>query len=560
MTDKPSNTMKKLLYTLFTTVLFTATAFSQGEQRYANGTATDQDGNTFEWINYGTQDWAIENAEVVTYRDGTPIPQVTDATEWSNLTTGAWCYYDNDPTKGKLYNWYAVMGIHDDDPNTPNKAFAPEGWHVPTDAEWFTLENYLIANGYNYDGTTTGNKIAKAMAATSGWDERNEEGVPGNNSTSNNTSGFNAFPVGYRTNNNGTFVNQDNDSPHFDGGYAILWSSTESSTGAYYRDIDGSDVDLDKRSIDKGNGASVRFIRNASSIGAYGILLNGTVSAENNQIKNVADPTDAQDVTTKSYVDNSVSNTYTQAEVDAIISSLQEQIDALQASSGSGTVTDQDGNSYPYLTYGDQVWTVKNAEMVTYRDGTPIPQVTNATEWSNLTTGAWCYYDNDPTKPRLYNWYAVMGIHDTDPNTPNKEFAPEGWHVPSDAEWTTLENYLIANGYNYDGSTTENKIAKSMASTTGWNSSTDPGAIGNDQSLNNSSGFNASPVSYRIEYGGFYTQGAHAMFWSSTESLNYNYPMAWNRYLSSNSKNSFRAPSLSTNKNCGLSVRFVRDN
>ena len=49
--------------------------FSQGEQRYADGTATDQDGNTFEWINYGTQDWAIENAEVVTYRDGTPIPQ-----------------------------------------------------------------------------------------------------------------------------------------------------------------------------------------------------------------------------------------------------------------------------------------------------------------------------------------------------------------------------------------------------------------------------------------------------------------------------------------------------
>jgi hypothetical protein len=92
--------MKKLLYTLFTTVLITATALSQGEQRYANGTATDQDGNTFEWINYGAQDWAIENTEVVTYRDGTPIPQVTDGGQtWSNLTTGAWCYYDNDPTK-----------------------------------------------------------------------------------------------------------------------------------------------------------------------------------------------------------------------------------------------------------------------------------------------------------------------------------------------------------------------------------------------------------------------------------------------------------------------------
>jgi len=80
-----------------------------------------------------------------------------------------------------------------------------------------------------------------------------------------------------------------------------------------------------------------------------------------------------------------------------------------------------------------------------------------------------------------------MGIHDTDPNTPNKEFAPEGWHVPSDAEWTTLEEYLIVNGYNYAGTTTGNKIAKAMASTTGWISSTITGVVGNDQSLNNSS-------------------------------------------------------------------------
>jgi len=122
------------------------------------------------------------------------------------------------------------------------------------------------------------------------------------------------------------------------------------------------------------------------------------------------------------------------------------------------------------------------------------PQVTDNTEWANLTTGAWCYYDNDPTKGKLYNWYAVAGIHDNDPNTPNKELAPEGWHVPTDAEWTTLVNFTyIANGYNYDGTTTENKIAKAMASTTGWISSTTTGAPGNDQSLNNSSGFNAFP-------------------------------------------------------------------
>ena len=292
--------MRKFI--LVVLMLFTIQSYAQGEQLYAGGTATDQEGNSFEWINYGTQDWAIETAEVVAYRDGTAIPQVTSSAEWQNLTTGAWCYFDNDPSKEKLYNWYAVAGIHDNEVTTPNKEFAPEGWHVPTDAEWSTLENHLIATGYNYDGTTTEDKIAKSMAATTGWDERTDEGVPGNNSITNNTSGFNAYPVGFRS-NNGVFVNQNNDSPNFDGGYAILWSSTPTNTGAFYRDLDGSDIDLDRASINKGNGATVRFVRGASSVGATGILLNGTVSAENHQIKNVADPTEAQDAVTKGFLE-----------------------------------------------------------------------------------------------------------------------------------------------------------------------------------------------------------------------------------------------------------------
>ena len=549
MVDNISNAMKKLLYTLFTTVLYTATAFSQGEQRYANGTATDQDGNTFEWINYGAQDWAIENAEVVTYRDGTKIPQVTDATEWANLTTGAWCYYDNDPSKGKLYNWYAVAGIHDNDPNTPNKTFAPEGWNVPAKAEWTILENYLIENAYNYDSTTTGNKIAKAMASTTGWDSDATTGVPGNNQSTNNSSGFNAFPIGTRYAGGANFSSENN--------LVVFWSVTPSySVYSWFFTFSKADFGT---VIYGGNlktqGMTVRFLRDASDNGAFDIILKGTISAENNQIKNVADPTEAQDVTTKSYVDNSVSNTYTQAEVDAIISSLQEQIDALQAATGSGTVTDQDGNSYPYLTYGDQAWTVKNADVVTYRDGTEIPQVTDATEWSNLTIGAWCYYDNDPSKGKLYNWYAVAGIHDNDPNTANKAFAPDGWHVPSDAEWTTLEEYLIASGYNYDGTTTGNKIAKAMASNTGWNSSTNTGAIGNDQSLNNSSDFNAFPVGYRGSNGSFYTEGFNALFWSSTEaSAN----VAWDRYLNDN--NNYLSRYYNKSKQTGFSVRLVKDN
>ena len=257
MLDNISNVMKKFLYTLFTTVLFSATAIGQGEQRYADGTATDQDGNTFEWINYGTQDWAIENAEVVTYRDGTEIPQVTDATEWSNLTTGAWCYYDNDPTKGKLYNWYAVMGIHDNDPITPNKEFAPNGWRVPSDAEWTTLEEYLIANGYNYDGTTTNNKIAKAVASTTGWNSSGITGAIGNDQSLNNKSGFNAFPEGYRD-IYGSF--------NRDGLGTYYLSSTEyNSDKALWRSPYYANSHLSRNSGNKRDGYSLRFVRDAST-------------------------------------------------------------------------------------------------------------------------------------------------------------------------------------------------------------------------------------------------------------------------------------------------------
>ena len=211
-----------------------------------------------------------------------------------------------------------------------------------------------------------------------------------------------------------------------------------------------------------------------------------------------------------------------------------------------------DGDPIPTIVYGTQEWTVESACHSTYRDGTVIPQVTDPSEWSNLTTGAWCYYNNDPTKSKLYNWYAVVGIHDTDPSTPNKEFAPEGWHVPTDTEWTTLEEYLIANGYNYDSTTTGNKIAKAMASNTGWINDTITGAVGNNQSINNSSGFNAFPKGIRNLYGGFDFVGEYSGFWSSSV---YN-GFSWGRHLS-DSYSSLRRQYFY--EQVGHLVRFVKD-
>ena len=244
---------------------------------------------------------------------------------------------------------------------------------------------------------------------------------------------------------------------------------------------------------------------------------------------------------------------YTQAQVDAIIASLQREIDAIEPT----TVTDIDGNTYKFLTYGSQTWTVEDAAMETYRDGTPIPQVTSDNEWQNLTTGAWCYIDNDPTKGKLYNWYAVMGIHDEASATDEslrKVFAPEGWHVPTENEWEILENYLIANGYNYDGIREVDRLAKAMASNSGWDSSGTEGAPGNDSTTNNGSKFNAYPVGMRYP-STFYNEGAYATFWTSTDSDGYlTRAGAYSLYYNTHYLN--HGADL---KNYGFSVRFVRD-
>jgi uncharacterized protein (TIGR02145 family) len=254
--------MKKLL--LLSAFLIFACSYGQGEQLYADGTATDQDGNSFEWISYGSQDWAIENAEVVTYRDGTLIPQVTADAEWANLTTGAWCYYNNDPSKGKLYNWYAVAGIHDNEDTTPNKEFAPEGWHVATDTEWITLENYLIDRGYNYDIFWVS---SKAMSSTTGWNAcmSGADWCVGINQSLNNSSGFNAFPEGIRQLNG--FIDSL-------GKFTAFWCSTvEGNTNsAWSYDIAYDISVLHSQTSPSQSGFSVRFVRDTS-----------TASTENNQ-------------------------------------------------------------------------------------------------------------------------------------------------------------------------------------------------------------------------------------------------------------------------------------
>ena len=299
------------------------------------------------------------------------------------------------------------------------------------------------------------------------------------------------------------------------------------------------------------------------------ILLDGVISAEGHQIKNLSDPTDEKDAVNKDYIDEIILDIQSQV-LEAIqglesqIENLQDQIAALQSSSESGTMIDQGGNGYIYRTYGNQVWTVQNAKTVTYRDGTPIPQLANQSDWVNTTTGAWCYVDNDPNKGILYNWYAVAGIHDNDPNTPNKELAPEGWHIPSYSEWQELQSFFIENGYNFDGTVGINKIAKSMASTTGWDTETsdgiDIGDPGYDQFTNNSSGFNAYPTGGRrynnsnTSTEGFFNQGNETGSWSASESEQENKAWQFHFYI-----DGVYTSMYEWYKNMGWSVRFIKN-
>jgi uncharacterized protein (TIGR02145 family) len=210
------------------------------------------------------------------------------------------------------------------------------------------------------------------------------------------------------------------------------------------------------------------------------------------------------------------------------------------------TVTDIDGNLYHTITIGTQVWLVENLKVTHYRNGDPIPNVTDNGQWFNLTTPAYCDYNNTPgnsiTYGRIYNYYAVQDSH---------KIAPIGWHVPTDAEWTTLTDYLINNGYGYQGSGPD--IAKSMSAKSGWNTFPTAGTVGNDQASNNGSGFTALPGGGRFTSGVFYDVGNSGYWWSSTEAST---TSAWSRGINYNGSACGRGY---YDMDDGISVRCVKD-
>jgi len=210
-----------------------------------------RDGNYYNTVKIGNQVWMAENlrylpvvhsnAEFETQGDNSQPGYGVYGYDGSDVDTAK--SQANYTTYGVLYNWYAVN----------SGTLAPVGWHIPTDAEWTVLENYLITNGYNYDGTLVGNKIAKSLASKTNWELYTTEGIPGNAPENNNSTGFTALPGGFR----------DLDGA-FDGVgyYGYWWSSTEyDGSYAYLRGLVYDGNDMYSLSYYKESGVSVRLVR-----------------------------------------------------------------------------------------------------------------------------------------------------------------------------------------------------------------------------------------------------------------------------------------------------------
>lgn len=472
-------------------VQLTFTTNAGGQACPGTPTVTDVDGNTYHTIKIGDQCWMKENLRTTKFANGTSIALGNDT---SSVT--AYRYYPNNTssnvaTYGYLYNWKAVMNGQGSSTANPSgrQGICPSGWHVPSHAEWQQLESFV---GKQYSSNINSFKrYSKSLAATSGWgtDSTLNSGAPGYNQTNNNATGFGAYPAGKFFISYTAF-----------GSNAHFWSSSYTGSTYYYQ---------------------------------FNIGRTGTMASISGYIPQTA-------MSVRCVKDD---NSYTP----------EQRVDA-QPCPYLPTVKDYDGNEYNTVQIGTQCWMKENLKTTKFSNGTAIALGT-----STSTSVAYRYYPNNDTNRvaaygYLYNWKAVMNGSSSSSAVPSSRqgICPLGWHVPSDAEWTMLTNY-VGGVSAYKCNSNSNNIAKALASTIGWNSSTETCSVGNNQSANNGSGFNAASAG--LYDNGYVYFGSKAWFWSSTE---YTTNGAWDRSLSYDEAGVGRA-CCNHVKSRAYSVRCLRD-
>jgi len=419
--------------------------------------------------------WITENLKTIRYKDGTEIPLITDPVEWSNLTSPGYCWYKNDSTNyantyGALYNFYTVN----------SGDLCPIDWHMPSDTEWTAMENFLIANEYNYDGSidndgdrSTLNKIAKSLAESYGWNYSAGIGTVGNTDypAKINATRFSALPSGCRF-SNGIF--------NGDGMYCIWWTSTEySPTNPWTRSISYSSDSVYRSYSFSPVGISVRCLRDSSQYNYLTItdkklepvmkldLINGNTidtiiisSACSDRIINVTSiytntslftpnltsfyllPGESIQLTVSLNAPERETYYYDTLNIESDDPFIPLIVVPLTGYLKKDTIIDnRDGKIYKVVKIGQQWWMAENLNIGTLVEST-IADTIHSDVYDNEIIEKYCIdnlADNCTIYGGFYDWNEMMNYN---PEEGSRGICPSGWHIPSDDDWRILEIYL----------------------------------------------------------------------------------------------------------------------
>jgi len=537
-----------------------------------------RDGQLYKVVKIGKQWWMQENLRAVTYSDGTPLVNGTMANDiFENDSTKYYFWYNDDSsnfadTYGLLYTWAAVMDESISCDSVCIQGICPNGWHVPSCAEWQELIDTL--GGWDVAGGKL--KVPGELY----WNSPNTGAI--------NSSGFSALPGGTRS-SYGDYHNINNE--------AAFWSSSEvSSMYAWIWTLSNSNSQANKVSGAKSIGCSVRCIMGSEDTAIIKIpsvttlkpykITDKTVIVGGNVTDNSGTRVTKSGIywgiTTNPNIEgeklvfgngmgrftttlsNLSANTtyYVQAFAANCIGEAYGEVISFKTSepysNDSGTFIDpRDNQEYNWIKIGNQIWMAENLNATCYFDGKPLVNGTGISDIGNKDSVKYYFWYNDDsleyadTYGALYTWSASMNGEASSDFNPSciQGICPDGWHLPSDNEWKELEMYLglsqVEAGWTgLRGHDSGGKLKE--AGTVYWESP--------NEGATNSTGFTALPGGYRFQDGNFSQIGKIADFWSSTEAdINF----AWYRKLLYTVSSVSRS---NHSKTCGCSVRCIKNN
>lgn len=411
-----------------------------------------------------------------------------NTTGWGNTANGSMSLMKN--TTGYRNTANGIVALHSTTTGSDNTA---------------TGAYALFNNDIGWSNTASG---ARAIFSNT---EGNYNTANGTEALYSNSSGNHNTAVGFQA---GYSVNSGNNNVFL--GYQAGYHETLSNRLIIDNQPRANETDARQKALIYGEFAEVPSNQM--------LTFNAVINAGRNRILNLGEPVSPHDATTKEYVDI-----------------LLSRIAQLESYFGiNELVNDCTGNVYKAVKIGTQIWMAENLKTSLFNDNQPIPYVEDSTEWSNLSTPAYCWHNNDEANKNvyggLYNWYAIE----------TGKLCPKGWHVPGDEEWVALELYLgmSESDAHIRGIRVSGLVGKKLKSASGWE---------NKGNGNNFSGFSALPGGNRTYRAVFNTLGYSAEYWSSSKGDS---SSAWWRNLNTYNDGVYRNDNHIRE---GCSVRCLKD-